>query len=86
MKHEVGKDGVKIAMFVVGSVKSIAVNAKKIIELEEVVGKLDEVAQESLDLISGSVDEVAGKSINKFLKENDVKGNFLNYEGPTCLT
>jgi hypothetical protein len=91
MKHEVGKDIVAATTFILGAVKKVGTEVTDIAKTglkgadldDAVVKKLDEVAQESLDLISGSVDEVAGKSINKFLKENDVKGNFLNYEGPT---
>jgi len=91
MKHEVGKDIVAATTFILGAVKKVGTEVADIAKTglkgadldDAVVKKLDEVAQESLDLISASVDEVAGKSINKFLKENDVKGNFMEYEGPT---
>ena len=72
MKHEAGKDAVSIAMFVSGAVKSFATNGKKIAELGEVVGKLDDVADNVLEQVTKNVDEVAGKSINKALKDGDL--------------
>jgi len=72
MKHEAGKDGVQIAMFVSGAVKGIAANGKKIAELGEVADALENVADEALGQVSKNVDEIAGKSINKALKDGDL--------------
>ena len=72
MKHEAGKDGVQMAMFVVGAVKSIGTNASKIAELEEVVAKLDNMADDVGDVaddLGNAVDELTGKTINKELKD-----------------
>ena len=82
MKHEAGKDGVQMAMFVVGAVKSIGTNASKIAELDEVVAKLDEVADGALTKINDAIDVDAGKSISKTIKEG-TPANFLEYESQT---
>lgn len=83
MKHEAGKDGVQMAMFVVGVVKGIAANASKIVDLEDVVSKLDDVAEESLELVSKQIDEATGRLINKALKENNVDPQIIE---STALT
>ncbi len=57
-------------MFIYGAVKKISTNASKIADLgDDVVKKLDDIAVESLDEISGAIDEIGGKSFNKALKE-----------------
>ncbi len=77
MKHEVGKDGVQIAMFVFGGVTKIKDGAELIDDLgDAVVSKLDDVAEESLEEISEAISEVGGKSFNKALKDVEID-NFV---------
>ncbi|WP_428654225.1 fibronectin type III domain-containing protein [Runella sp.] len=79
MKHEAGKDGVQLAMFVMGAVKSIGTNAAKIADLEgDVVNKLDEVTDETLDATGNAVEEITGKEINKALKEGNTDGVLID--------
>jgi hypothetical protein len=77
MKHEVGKDGVQLAMFVFGGVTKIKDGAELIDDLgDAVVKKLDDVAEESLEEISEAISEVGGKSFNKALKDLEID-NFV---------
>jgi hypothetical protein len=75
MKHEVGKDGVQMAMFVFGGVAKIKDGAELIDDLgSEVVEKLDDVTDEAISTLSSSVDDVVGKNIDQALKNTNVDG------------
>jgi len=56
------------------AVKGFAANGKKIAELGEVVDKLDDIAEESLEGIGKSIDDIAGKSINKGFRDGSIDG------------
>lgn len=72
MKHEAGKDGVQIAMFVVGAVKGITANASKITELADNVDELAKLSDEVVEAAVDKIDDAANKTFNRALKQGDL--------------
>ena len=74
MKHEAGMDAVAVAMFVEGIAKEFFTNGKKIAELGDVADELTEIADDSYAKINNGIEEAAGKSISKEVKEKALDG------------
>jgi hypothetical protein len=72
MKHEAGKDGVQLAMFVVGAVKSIGTNAAKIAELGGAADEMVKAADEVFTKATGKIDDAGSKTFTKGIKEGDL--------------
>ena len=69
MKHEAGKDGVQMAMFVVGAVKSIGTNASKIAELGGAADEFAEISDDAASTLGNAIEETLNKNLAKDFKE-----------------
>ena len=74
MKYEVGSDGVQVAMALLPILKAkkFAEGAASVEKLDNLAGKLDDVAEDAVESVAENVDEAAGKNILNDLNDGKV--------------